>query len=104
FAADPVAKASSVSEVEVSLSMVSALNVSVTPSFNSARNADAEIGASVNTKDSMVAISGMIMPAPLAMPLMVTSVLPSLTVAVAIFGNVSVVMIALAAFIQSPGT
>src|SRR4051812_12865151 len=51
----------------------------------------------------MVAISGMIMPAPLAMPLMVTLVLPSFTVAVATFGNVSVVMIALAAPIQSPG-
>ena len=51
----------------------------------------------------MVAMSGMIMPAPLAMPLMVTLALPSLTVAVASFGKVSVVMIALAALIQSPG-
>ncbi|MHC2805372.1 hypothetical protein ACVMII_005118 [Bradyrhizobium diazoefficiens] len=47
--------------------------------------------------DSIVAISGAIMPAPLAMPLMVTLALPSLTVAVATLGKVSVVMIALAA-------
>ena len=35
------------------------------------------IGASVNTNDSMVAMSGAIMPAPLAMPLIVTAALPS---------------------------
>src|ERR1700709_1953260 len=52
----------------------------------------------------MVAISGAIMPAPFAMPLMVTLALPSLMVLVATLGKVSVVMIALAAFIQSPGT
>ena len=51
----------------------------------------------------MVAMSGAIMPAPLAMPLMVTLALPSFTVAVATLGKVSVVMIALAAAIQSPG-
>src|SRR5476651_1761260 len=45
----------------------------------------------------MVAMSGAIMPAPLAMPLMVTIVLPMRAVAVATFGNVSVVMIAFAA-------
>jgi hypothetical protein len=44
------------------------------------------------------------MPAPLAMPLIVTLALPSFTVAVATFGKVSVVMIALAALIHSPGT
>ena len=42
----------------------------------------------------MVAMSGAIMPAPLAMPLIVTGTPPSLTVAVATFGKVSVVMIA----------
>ena len=51
----------------------------------------------------MVAMSGAIMPAPLAMPLIVTLALPSFTVAVATFGKVSVVMIALAAPIHSPG-
>ena len=48
-------------------------------------------------------MSGAIMPAPLAMPLMVTVALPSFTVAVATFGKVSVVMIALAASIQWSG-
>src|SRR6185312_5436689 len=48
-------------------------------------------------------MSGAIMPAPLAMPLMVTVALPSLAVAVATLGNVSVVMIALAASSHIPG-
>ncbi len=101
--AAPVAKASSVSEVEVSLSIVTALKVSSTPLFNSDCNAVAEIGASVNTNDSIVAMSGAIMPAPLAMPLMVTVALPSFTFAVATFGKVSVVMMARAASIQRSG-
>ncbi len=82
--------------------MVTALKVSSTPAFNSDCSAPAAIGASVNTKASMVAMSGAIMPAPLAMPLIVTLALPSLTVAVATFGKVSVVMIARAAPIHSP--
>ena len=52
--------------------MVTALKVSATPSFSSACKAGAAIGASVKTKDSIVAMSGAIMPAPLAMPAMVT--------------------------------
>ena len=67
------------------------------------QRAGAAIGASVKTKDSIVAMSGAIMPAPLAMPLMITSASPSLTRAVAIFGKVSVVMIALAASDQRVG-
>src|SRR5712675_1922879 len=51
----------------------------------------------------MVAMSGAIMPAPLAKPLIVTVALPSLAVAVATLGNVSVVMIALAASSQASG-
>ena len=101
-AAAPVAKASSVSDVDVSPSMVTALKVSVTPSRRRACSADAEIGASVKTKDSMVAISGAIMPAPLAIPLMTTLALPSFASAVATFGKVSVVMIALAASMKRP--
>ena len=66
----PVANSSSVSEVEVSPSMVTALKVSPTPSCSSACSAGAAIAASVKTKDSIVAMSGAIMPAPLAMPLM----------------------------------
>src|SRR6516164_72478 len=102
-AAAPVAKASSVSEVDVSPSIVTALNVSATAAFNSPCKAGALSGASVNTNDSIVAMSGAIMPAPLAMPLMTTVAEPSLAVAVATFGNVSVVMIALAALIQMSG-
>ncbi len=77
--------------------MVTALKVSVTPSRNSACNAAGAIGASVKMNASMVAISGAIMPAPLAKPLMVTVVLPMRARAVASFGNVSVVMMARAA-------
>src|SRR4028118_1094328 len=61
------------------------------------------MGASVKTKDSMVAMSGAIMPAPLAMPLRVTSTPPSRAVRVATFGKVSVVMMALAASSQALG-
>ena len=87
----------------MSPSIVTALNVSSTPCASSACSAAAAIGASVKTKESMVAMSGAIMPAPLAMPLIVTVALPSFAVAVATFGNVSVVMIALAASSQRPG-
>src|ERR1041385_784642 len=51
----------------------------------------------------MVAMSGAIMPAPLAKPLIVTVALPSLALAVATLGNVSVVMIAWAASSQASG-
>ena len=102
FAA-PVAKASSVSDVDVSPSIVTALNVSMTAPETIACNAGAAIGASVNTNDSIVAMSGAIMPAPLAMPQIVTVALPSFARAVATFGNVSVVMIALAASRKRPG-
>ena len=84
--------------------MVTALKVSATPVLSSDCSTLADSGASVNTNDSMVAMSGAIMPAPLAMPLMVTFALPSRTVAVATFGKVSVVMIARAASSQPSGT
>ena len=51
----------------------------------------------------MVAMSGAIMPAPLAMPLIVTSTSPIFALAVATLGKVSVVMIALAASSQPSG-
>src|ERR1017187_3294828 len=98
----PVAKIISVSEVEVSPSMVTALKVSVTPSLSSACKAGAAIAASVKTKESMVAMSGAIMPEPLAMPLTVTVALPMRALAVATLGKVSVVMIAFAADRKSP--
>src|SRR5262249_60700214 len=62
-----------------------------------------EIGASVNTKDSKVAMSGAIIPAPLAMPHTVTSAVPSRAMAAAPLGKVSVVMMALAAACQAAG-
>ena len=102
-AAAPVAKQSSVSDVEVSPSIVTALKLSVTPRASSDCSTGAAIGASVNTNDSMVAMSGAIMPAPLAMPQIVTSALPIRAVAVAPLGNVSVVMIALGGVLPAAG-
>ena len=76
--ARPVANRRSVSEVEVSPSTVHAVEAlrgagrRAAPAARAPRSA-----ASVKQKDSMVAMSGAIMPAPLAMPLMVTSPPPS---------------------------
>src|SRR3546814_12253737 len=53
--------------------------------------------ASVNTKDSMVAMSGAIMPEPLAMPAMVTGLPPMEVSPVAALGQVSGVKMAAAA-------
>ena len=61
------------------------------------------MAASVKTKESIVAMSGAIMPAPLAMPTIVTATPPIEVWRVATFGKVSVVMIAFAASIQGPG-
>ena len=57
----------------------------------------AAIGASVAMNDSIVAMSGWIMPAPLAMPVTVTGTPSTITRRDAPFGTVSVVMIAFAA-------
>ena len=84
----------------MSLSTVTALNVSFTPFDSNFCKASAEIAASVKTYDSMVAMSGAIMPAPLAMPLIVTPTPPMVALAVATLGKVSVVMIARAASSQ----
>ena len=91
------------SDVDVSPSIVTAVKVSSTPRLSRLCNTAGATGASVNTKDSMVAMSGAIMPAPLAMPQMVTTLDPSRTMAAAPFGKVSVVVIALAASCQPPG-
>ena len=101
--AAPVAKTSNVSEVEVSPSTVTALKRVDDGLGQDRLQAGAAIGASVNTKDSIVAMSGAIMPAPLAMPLIVTVAPPIFACAVATFGNVSVVMIALAASSKRAG-
>ncbi len=81
----------------MSLSTVIALKLWVTPFERSACRTGAATGASVMTKESIVAMSGAIMPAPLAMPLIVTVASPNGTVRVASLGKVSVVMIARAA-------
>ncbi len=86
----------------MSPSIVTALKVSVTPCLSRPCKTFGAIAASVKTKESMVAMSGAIMPAPLAMPQMVTAVPPSRAIAAAPLGNVSVVMIALAASCQAP--
>ena len=74
----PVAKSSTVSEVEVSLSTVVQLKEVSTPAFSADCSAAAGIFASVATKQSIVAMSGAIMPDPLAMPVMVTGAPPML--------------------------
>ena len=98
-----MAKKSSVSEVEVSLSTVTQLKLLSVPFFSNVCSTGAAMGASVKTKESIVAMSGAIMPAPLAIPLIVTSTPPMVAVRVATFGKVSVVMIALAASSQAVG-
>ena len=63
-----MAKTSSVSLVEVSPSTVIALNERALARVTIAWSTGAGIAASVKTKASMVAMSGAIIPEPLAMP------------------------------------
>ncbi len=86
FFAAPVANSNSVSDVDVSPSTVMALKLVLAPLSSIACSASAPIAASVKTKASMVAMSGAIMPAPLAMPLIVTSKPPIIAVRVESFG------------------
>ena len=97
----PVANSSTVSEVEVSESTVVQLKLASTPRRSSPSSTEAGSFASVNTKHSMVAMSGAIMPLPLANPWMVTSVSPMRAVRTAAFGKVSVVMMPRAAASQA---
>ncbi len=83
--------------MDVSLSTVTALKLGPTPFESRACNAFGAIAASVKTKESIVAMSGAIMPAPLAMPEMVTGNPSIFALRVATLGKVSVVMMALAA-------
>ena len=96
-----MANSSTVSEVEVSESTVVQLKLASTPFFSSACMAPAGSFASVNTKHSIVAMSGAIMPLPLAMPVIRTSASPICAVRVAALGNVSVVMMPRAASSQA---
>ena len=96
----PVAARTNESLVEVSPSMVMRLNeLSATSRTMSARHS-LEMAASQQIKASSVAMSGLIIPAPLAIPLMVTLSCPSEIRWLTNFGAVSVVMIAVAAATQ----
>ncbi len=90
--------------MEVSPSTVTALNVSWTPSASSAWSTAGVRFASVATKPSMVAMSGAIMPEPLAIPAIRTRVPPISASATAPLGKVSVVMMARAACSHLPGS
>ena len=89
--------------VEVSLSTVTALKVRSAVLLSMDWSTDAGIAASVKTKPSMVPMFGMIMPEPLAMPAMTTSVPPIDVLRDDPLGKVSVVMMASAAAGQSSG-
>ena len=80
--------------VEVSPSTVMRLKVRSTPLRTSCRSTGKTICASVTTNASMVAMSGMIMPEPLATPSRDTSTPSSTTVAEAVLATVSVVIMA----------
>ena len=73
------------------------LNVRSTPLRNAESHCSVVSCASVMTTDSIVAMFGAIMAAPLQTPLIRTDFPLSVTVAVACFGNVSVVIMARAA-------
>ena len=87
--------------VEVSPSTVIELNERFAACRSSRSRTGAGRSASVKTKASMVAMSGAIMPDPLAMPPMTTGVSPIRAVAPAPFAKVSVVRIASAAGSQA---
>ena len=80
-----------------------ALNVPFVALVSSACSVLASMYASVTIKESIVAISGAIIPAPLAKPLSVTSIPEITALRVASFGKVSVVIMARAASAQFSG-
>ena len=82
----PVANSSSVSLVEVSESTVMALKDGPVPAVRHSCSTAAGNAASVKTNASMVAMSGAIMPEPLAMPLIVTLVPSIMALALASLG------------------
>ncbi|GJE45618.1 hypothetical protein AEGHOMDF_4818 [Methylobacterium soli] len=87
----------------MSPSTVTQLKLRPVPALRRACSTPCDRAASVKTKDSIVAMSGAIMPAPLAMPLIRTGTPAISAVRVASFGKVSVVMIAWAAALQASG-
>ena len=93
----PVAATTKLSLVDVSPSTVAQLNETSAMSRASAASSGAARGASVAMNDSIVAMFGWIIPAPLAMPVTVTGTPSTTTRRDAPLGTVSVVMIAEAA-------
>jgi hypothetical protein len=92
-----------VSLVEVSLSTVVQLKLRFTPRLSMSCSSAGGICASVAMKHSIVAMSGAIMPLPLAMPVMRTGVPPMSATRVEAFGKVSVVMMPRAASSHASG-
>ena len=95
--ASPLASSTAVSLVLMSPSTVIALNEPATFSASALSMALLAILASVMIYDSIVAMSGFIIPAPLATPVMVTFLLPMRKDLEDIFGNLSVVIMPSAA-------
>ena len=95
-----VATTTNESLVEVSPSTVTRLNDASAKRLANSCIKPGATAASVATKPSMVAMLGRIIPAPLAMPVMVTVLPPSCTWRLAALGTVSVVMMPSAAFSQ----
>ena len=91
-----MASTAAVSEVEVSVSTLRLLKVRATTSRVVRSSRSAGTSASVSTKVSMVAMSGSIMPTPLATPTIRGASGPSPTLAEAVLANVSVVIIPVA--------
>src|SRR5260370_28590546 len=92
--AAPLARTSSESFVEVSPSMLIALNVRAVTSLSVFCSREGAMAASVVTNASVVAMFGWIMPAPLAQPTMWIRLWPIVKEAAAVFGPASVVQIA----------
>ena len=93
--AAPLASTTAVSLVDVSVSMLTQLNVRSTTRRKRRSSSLGSTSASVSSTAIIVAMSGSIIPTPLAMP--TTRAGPSPTRASATFGTVSVVIIARAA-------
>ena len=89
--------------VEVSPSIVMRLKLASAASRTRNSSGSGAIAASVATKPSIVAMSGRIIPAPLAMPVTVTSRPPICSLRETALGTVSVVMMACAASAQLSG-
>ncbi len=95
-----MAKASTVSEVEVSPSTVMQENVRTFAASSAACSKPGATAASVVMKPSMVAMSGAIMPLPLMKPTSRTRTSPSIASRTAALGKVSVVPMAFVASSQ----